>query len=113
VRTVRLLHRTEAIPKAATGPAAERPDAQRHFETMAVQKELVLAKELLVVDDLVTSGAALLGSANRRFETYPDIPIRGFAAMRTDSDPGRLISLIDPVVGEISLLRNGKARRRP
>jgi predicted amidophosphoribosyltransferase len=58
-------------------PAAERPDAQRHFETIAVQKELVPAKEILLVDDVVTSGAALLGSANRLFETYPDVPIRG------------------------------------
>jgi hypothetical protein len=33
--------------------------------------------------------------------------------MRTESDPGRLSSLIDPVVGEIFLLRNGEARRRP
>jgi predicted amidophosphoribosyltransferase len=112
-RAARLLVRTEAIPKAATSISSERPNAFRHFETLAVQKDLLPIPEIVLVDDVVTSGAALLGSANRLFESYPTVPIRGFAAIRTISDSSSFKKATNPVVGAITLRSNGLCHRQP
>jgi predicted amidophosphoribosyltransferase len=112
-RTARLLVRTEAIPKAATSTSSNRPNAVKHYQTLAVQKDLLPTPEVVLVDDVVTSGAALLGSANRLFESYPTIPIKGFAAIRTMSDPSQFEKITHPVVGWITLRSSGLCHRRP
>jgi len=112
-RAARLLVRTEAIPKAATSISSERPTALKHFQTLAIQKDLISAPEIVLVDDVVTSGAALLGSANRLLESYPNTPIRAFAAIRTISDSSVFEKVIHPVIGLIALRPNGLCNRRP
>ena len=112
-RTARLLVRTEAIPKAATSISSARPDALKHYQTLAVQKDLTPIPEIVLVDDVVTTGAALLGSANRLLESYPDTPVRGFAAIRTISDSSLFEKITHPVVGSIALRSNGRCYRRP
>lgn len=109
----RLLDRTEPIPKAATSVSTERPTAQRNYETLRVQRPLESPTELLLVDDVVTAGATLLGSASRLREAFPDVPVRGFAAARTISVPSRFQRTIDPVVGTILLKANGRTQRDP
>ncbi len=113
VRAARLLLRTEAIPKAATSISAERPNAMRHYQTLRVQKDLEPPREIVLVDDVVTTGAALLGSANRLFDSYPTSSIRGFAAIRTISDPAQFEKITHPVLGTIELRPNGLCQRRP
>lgn len=112
-RAARLLVRTEAIPKAATSISSARPDALKHYQTLAVQKDLAPIPEVVLVDDVVTTGAALLGSANRLLESYPDTPVRGFAAIRTISDSSLFEKITHPVVGSIALRSNGRCSRRP
>ena len=112
-RASRLLVRTEAIPKAATSISSNRPTPLKHYQTLAVQKDLMPTPEIVLVDDVVTSGAAMLGSANRLFESYGDTPIRGFAAMRTMSNSSLLEKVTDPVVGLITLRANGRSHREP
>lgn len=112
-RSARLLERTRAIPKAATSRPSERPTASLHYQTLAVQTDLTGASEFLLVDDIVTSGAALLGAANRVMESYPGVPVRGFAAMRTVSNPEEFGRITDPVTGTITLQRTGRCLRRP
>lgn len=112
-RVAHLLERTEAIPKAATSMSSQRPTAQRHYETMRVQKDLLPTNEILLVDDVITTGAAMLGSANRLMESYPSCSIRGFAAMRTISQPLLFKSWSDPVTGSITLESSGWCTRYP
>ena len=112
-RAARLLVRTEAIPKAATSISSARPDALRHYRTLAVQKDLLPVPEIVLIDDVVTTGAALLGSANRVLESYPDAVVRGFAAIRTVSNSSQFERVIHPVVGTIALHSNGRCSRRP
>ena len=112
-RVAHLLERTIAIPKSATSISSERPNAQRHYETMRVRKDLFPAQEILLVDDVVTTGGVMLGSANRLCESYPDSTIRGFAAMRTISQPLSFSSWNAPVTGQITLEANGRCRRNP
>jgi predicted amidophosphoribosyltransferase len=112
-RAARLLLRTEAIPKAATSISWERPNALKHYQTLAVQKRLVPPPEVLLVDDVVTTGSALLGSANRLRTSYPTSQIKGFAAIRTISEPLLFEKINHPVVGSIVLRSNGRCTRRP
>ena len=43
--------------------------------------------DVILVDDVVTSGATILGVASKLAERFPDVEIKAFAAMRTISDP--------------------------
>lgn len=108
-----LLERTEPIPKAATSVSTERPTAQRNYETLRVRKSLESASELILVDDVVTAGATLLGSASRLASEFPDIPIKGFAAARTISVVVRFRTTVEPVVGMIVLRPDGRTQRDP
>jgi hypothetical protein len=109
-----LLERTESIPKAAKSFSMERPTAQRNYETLRVRRTLLDAPTmLLLVDDVVTAGATLLGSASRVHDSYPDVPIRAFAAARTVSVASHFRTTVEPVVGTIVLRDDGRTQREP
>jgi hypothetical protein len=112
-RVAALLERTKAIPKAARSISTERPTALTNFQTLSVRKDLDQPSELLLVDDVITAGATLLGSYNRLREAYPDTPTRAFAAARTLTDPTRFQRTVEPVVGTIVLRPNGRTQREP
>ncbi len=112
-RVATLLKRAIPIPKAATSLASERPTAQRHFETLVVQRDLGSVAKILIVDDIVTRGATLMGAANRLHESYPAVSIRAFAVMRTMSDPSTFNGLTDPLLWTITLRPDGSTLRRP
>lgn len=112
-RVATLLNRTEAIPKAASSRPSERPSALRHFQSIAVQQELTPISDILLVDDLVTRGDALMGCANRLFESYPHVRVKAFAAMRTISNESEFRRTMDPVTGWIELQSDGHCLRRP
>src|ERR1035437_2599771 len=79
------LIRAKAVSKAALSSPSERPTAVQHYESISVQGSLSKPDEILLVDDVVTRGATLLGAANRLAEAFPQSHIRAFAAMRTIS----------------------------
>lgn len=108
-----LLERTEPIPKAAASLSTERPTALQNYETLRVLKGLASPTEILLVDDVVTAGATLPGSASRLREAYPDVPVKGFAAARTVSLATRFRRTVEPVVGTMVLRPNGRTHRDP
>lgn len=73
-----LLERSEPIPKAARSLSVDRPTANRHYETLRARPGLSAPTEILLVDDVVTAGATLLGSASRLAE-----PSRTFRSGRS------------------------------
>jgi hypothetical protein len=105
-----MLQRKIALRKAATSPAKDRPKALEHFRSLEVQDILSEPKRILLIDDVVTRGATLLGAANKLFEIYPWAEIRAFTAMRTMSDPNDFKELLDPCTGHIYL--NGEETQR-
>jgi hypothetical protein len=107
------LERTEPIPKAARSVSAERPTAARNFDTLRVTRGLEVFEDILLVDDVVTAGATLLGAASRLHEAYPLARIRGFAAARTISNGTEFRALIEPVTGSIDLRADGRCHRSP
>ena len=111
--TLTLLRRRVHVPKAAASPPSLRPLPEAHASSLAVDAQLLRSSRLLLVDDIVTRGATLLGAASRLHEAYPSTPIAAFAAMRTISSPDDFHGVLDPAVGEITLRPQGDTLRRP
>jgi hypothetical protein len=107
------LVRDRPVPKAALSMPSERPTAIEHYESMSVQGRLSKPDEILLVDDVITRGATLLGAANRLAEVFPQTRIRAFAAMRTISNPDEFDKVYVPCVGTIELRESGDTLRRP
>jgi hypothetical protein len=105
--------RVSPLPKAATSAASNRPSAKQHYESLAVQKLLNEPESILLVDDVVTRGATLLGGANRIAEVYPKARMAAFAALRTVSNPRDFVRVYEPANGYITLLPSGGTLRRP
>lgn len=67
---------------------------------------------IVIVDDVVTSGAAMLAAISAVFDAIPDLPAEGFALFRTQS-AGKLKAIWSPARSHIRLLGNGWTRRAP
>jgi hypothetical protein len=84
-----LLQRTKVVPKAAFQEnAEERPSVQKHYETIEVVKGHVYpigVSEIILVDDVVTQGRMGYGCYLRLSEIFPDIPIKLFCLVRTNT----------------------------
>jgi predicted amidophosphoribosyltransferase len=112
-KVISRLARTQSVPKAASSLAKDRPKAIDHYKSMNVTRILSNPNEIILVEDVITRGATLLGAANLLAEAFPETPIRAFAAMRTISNPDEFSRLYDPCVGTIELQNNGETLRRP
>jgi hypothetical protein len=107
------LIRVVPLPKAAT--SSIRPTVAEHYSslTIQVQKKLSEPKEILLVDDVITRGDAMLGAAHRLRDAFPEVHIRAFAAMRTMNPLHSTFKAInDPCKGEITF-DGQKTLRRP
>jgi predicted amidophosphoribosyltransferase len=107
------LVRAKPVRKAAFCVSAERPKALEHYESMSVQGSLSPPSEILLIDDVVTRGATLMGAANRLLDAFPQTRIRAFAAMRTISNPNEFEKEYLPCVGTIDLSEYGETFRTP
>ena len=76
------LERTEKVLQSSKSTTQDRPDMQTHYKTMRV-KNCIAAEpqDVLLVDDVVTSGATIAASYRRMAEAYPNARIKAFAAM--------------------------------
>ncbi|MGI0074656.1 MAG: hypothetical protein ACREA5_01800 [Nitrosotalea sp.] len=97
------LERIIALPKSSKSIPANRPKPFQHYESMRVKELLFNPEEIVLVDDVVTRGATILGAVNRLTEAFPDARIRAFAVMRTMSNPEKFSEIVDPCVGKIRL----------
>lgn len=106
------LTRKHALPKSATSAANTRSTVLDHYQSLEAERTLVAPDQFVLVDDIITRGATLLGCAQRLKEAYPEIPIYAFAAMRSISEEVDFTGLTDPCVGMVTL-RGGQTYRRP
>jgi hypothetical protein len=107
------LRRQHAVRKSATSAPSERATAGIHYESMSVEKALVPpTASLLLVDDVITRGATMLGCAQRLAEAFPQAQISGFAAMRTVSKEADFVALSAPCRGKVTL-QDGNSYRHP
>jgi len=112
-RVEALLERTASVPKSAFAPRDQRPDAQKHYETIGVTGAgSVLSQRILIVDDIVTTGATLLASVSRLLDSFPNASVHAYAFARAISD-GDIAKQHDPVRGTIRLKSTGRTWRQP
>jgi predicted amidophosphoribosyltransferase len=108
-----LLERSKAVPKAAIAKTIEdRPTVQEHFSSMKIMQELGVDKPLVLVDDVVTTGAMLLASVSRLQEAFPNYPVYTFALFRTIGGGEEVSGIDEPCRGRIRL-RGERALRAP
>lgn len=108
-----LLQREKSVIRSSTSLPKDRPKAIDHYNSMAVKETLDNPKEILLVDDVITRGATLLGAANRLADVFPNARIRAFAFMRTISNSDEFVRIIDPCKGKITFRDNGNTIRNP
>jgi hypothetical protein len=105
------LQRTVPLRKAATSRPSNRPTAAEHYDSIEVQTTLSHPKEFLLIDDVITRGATMIGAANKLQDAFPGVSIKAFAAIRTISPPDVFTKINDPCKGEITLKVQGTFRR--
>ncbi len=98
------LERIVALPKSSKSIPANRPKPLQHYESMRVKELLFEPEEIVLVDDVVTRGATILGAVNKLAEAFPRTRIRAFVVMRTMSNPQEFSEIVDPCVGTIRLV---------
>ncbi len=110
--SMELLERIVAVPKAAFAKTPEeRPTIITHYASMAVKKGLEQPEDIMVVDDVVTSGGMLLASVSKLSDSFPNARIRAFAFIRTMSGM-EVESFVAPCAGTITN-RGERTRRVP
>ena len=107
------LTRIKSVPKATSSLPKDRPTPAEHYKSLRVDGSLSKPDEIVLVDDIITRGATLLGAANLLADAFPQTRIRAFAAMRTISNPSEFDKLYDPCIGTIELRESGDTLRRP
>jgi hypothetical protein len=107
------LVRKYPIQKAATSKSENRPTVADHYNSQEVQKLISDPESIILVDDVVTRGSALVGSALKLAEVYPNARIAGFAAIRTVTLSRNFKAIDDPVFDQITLYESGKTHRDP
>ena len=107
------LERVQPLQKAATSTSGNRPTVAQHQASQRVQKLISEPESILIIDDVVTSGATLVGSARCLLAAFPSARISAFAAMRTVSRLGGFTQIVDPVLSNITLYPSGKTHRHP
>ena len=98
------LLRKTPLPRSSKVSAPNRPKASQHYDSMNVRELLFKPKEIVLVDDVITRGATVLGAVNKLAEVFPETKIRVFAVMRTISNSDEFSKIIDPCVGTVSLV---------
>ena len=106
------LKRKTALPRAAGCSPTNRPRAIDHYNSLSVET-LSEPDEILLIDDVVTRGATIIGAANRLASIFPKSRIRAFTLIRTVSIAAKFTNILDPYIGTIELAANGETFRTP
>ena len=107
-----LLERDVAVRKSSTAAQGTRPRAADHLRSFRVLPPVDPPNRIVIVDDVVTSGATRLAAISAVFDAIPGLPPEGFALFRTQSR-GEPRAISSPVRSHISLLGHGGTRRDP
>ena len=107
-----VLHRKRAVPKSAYAAPGQRPTAMDHLGSFRVSAATIQPERIVIVDDVVTSGATMLAAVSAVSDMFPAAAVRGFAFFRTQSR-GKISKFLSPVESTIRLRSNGRTQRRP
>lgn len=106
-----MLRRKTSIPKAALGGPR---NAHAHRDSLDMLDVVLPSTRIVLVDDVVTSGASMMGCALRISAVFPGLEsLAGFAAVRTVSAPGDFLTILSPTDGVITVYASGSCHREP
>lgn len=95
-----VISRVVAVAKSAGN--RDRPPLADHLASLAIQKSFRPPSQLLLVDDVVTTGTTLMACMLGLAEAFPGVPIGAFALARVLSQ-GEPTQVFEPIVEEISV----------
>lgn len=109
-----MLRRTAHVEKSAT--LTDQRTVGRHLDTIEAAPPIDYGRKIVVVDDVITSGATLFAATQTLADAFPDAAVRAFALIRTLSDeeiPETEDQCLAPCVGAITLNPDGTTVREP
>lgn len=95
---------TPVLKSAIQTNPADRTTAIQHLESMRNVGSTIPSENIIVVDDVVTSGATLLATASHLRALNPQAIIKGFALIRVVQHEPVPMDMIDPVTGKITFI---------
>ena len=112
-RVVRALRRHQALrPSSGRRASSERNRFEDQLRTLIVDAVIDASDRIVLVDDVITSGATMLGAAMALRARARDLDIRGFAAFRTISNLEEFEAPVAPFHGRIFATSDGATRAR-
>jgi len=108
-----MLRRTVALDPSHRSGSGQRASLARHIETIGAAEVLEPPMSIILVDDVITTGATILGAASVLQHCFPDATIRGFAAVGTLSYTRTLDTMIRPTIDTVRAFQSGKTFRNP
>lgn len=107
------LERVQSVSKSSYSKSSERPKAIDHFNTIKFVPQIHQPKEIILIDDVITRGSTMIGCANVLRKQFPNVSVKGFAVIRTISQPENFNAINESCVGNIALRANGETQRTP
>jgi len=95
------LKRVSSVEKSSCAWMWERPTVQQHYQSFTVVPSSKTAKNILLIDDVITKGRTLAAAAIRIQEAFPKADVRAFALIRTMSFVLDVPRLFEPCQGVI------------
>jgi len=115
-RVFDILERKMPVPTSHLSKTSERPSPEQHYESLSIKVDLLSLNgmdSITLVDDVITRGSTMLGSASLVHDKYPNVKIVGFAALRAISNPKEFVQVLDPTRGIITYGPGGGPFREP
>jgi hypothetical protein len=95
------LKRVSSVEKSSSAWMWERPTVQQHYQSFTVVPSSKAAKNILLIDDVITKGRTLAAAAIRIQEAFPRADVRAFALVRTMGFVLDIPRLFEPCRGVI------------
>lgn len=105
------LKRIEPVPKSHLQVSGQRPDVQKHYDTMMVEPQLLQPAKIILIDDVISIGRTVFAGAMRLQEAFPNTEIRVFGILRTRGFIPEITAVRNFIVSEIIESGGGGCRR--
>ena len=109
-----LLQRSMWVEKSALSSSPRTVD--RHLHSIKIEPTIHAPERIIVLDDVVTSGATLFAATFIVAEAYPNADVKAFALVRTLSNqevPETSARCLAPSIGTIRMRHDGSTVREP
>jgi len=101
------LERITEVTKSSLSNPKDRPKPIDHYNSIIVKRVNQNPMKILLIDNIITRGATILGCASKLRESFPNASIKAFVVLQAISNSKNFKSIEDPYTGDIILLEDG------